>query len=219
MTSDTELKKQTGIAITGGIGCGKSTIGKLLRELSYTVIDADVLAKAAVATGSEGLEKLVEKFGPTILNSDGSLNRQLAAESIFKDSKKKAIFEGIIHPIVEQKLKETIVNSPQSSEKYWFYEIPLLFEKNLQNKFFQTWVANCPQDIQIDRISSRDKRPIELIKSIIANQYPQAKKVEQADVVIETNCSFEEIKLQIEDAIEKNLKARESNDSSSQEKI
>lgn len=145
-----ELQKQYGIAITGGIACGKSTVATILKNLGLIVIDSDHLARKALEIGSKGLTAVCSTFGKSILNQNGTLNRKLMRSIIINDAKKRKVLESIVHPIIEELLYEELQSHQiHSNPTFWFYEIPLLFETNNQAKFKYIWTITCDEDEQI----------------------------------------------------------------------
>ena len=189
------------IPITGGIACGKSTVGSFIKEMGYLVLDADSFAQEALQPKSTGLKSVADIFGETILTADGKLHRKKAADIIFNDMNKKKIFENIVHPIINRLLSEAINRHKEKTYPFWFYEIPLLFEKKLHLEYQRIWVVDCPSHIQVTRITNRDNRELTMIERIIANQIPQDEKKSLASTVIDTNCSKIELKQRIVSAI------------------
>lgn len=112
------------VGLTGGIGCGKSTVARFFIQLNVPVIDADELARQVVAIGQPALTLIEQQFGAASLCADGSLNRESLRELIFSDSSQKQKLEAIIHPLVYQMIREQValLNAP-----YCLISIPLLF--------------------------------------------------------------------------------------------
>lgn len=199
-----ELTKKYGIGLTGGIATGKSTVSKILRDLGYVVIDADQLARKAVEPGTPGLAQLVDKFGASVLKSDGTLNRKKLAGVIFDSPAKRRQLEAIVHPIIHdlltKKLKELgITESP----RYWFYEASLMFETGTHAKFKEIWCTYCNEKEQIRRLTSRDHFTKAFAKKVLASQMPGREKAEKADVVINTEAPFEQLEPKVKDALER----------------
>ena len=101
----TELMKQYGIGLTGGIGTGKSTVGKILTKLGYDVIDADQISKEVSGPKSATLAKIVEIFSGKVLNQDGTLNRKALRNIVFEDGKLRKKLEDIVHPQIQMALE------------------------------------------------------------------------------------------------------------------
>ena len=113
------------IGLTGGIGCGKSTVAKIFAELNIPVLDADEIAHSLVEKGQPALTQIRLAFGPEILNPDGSLNRKSLRERVFSDLKQKQKLESILHPLIYQTLQAEL---EQLIAPYCIISIPLLFE-------------------------------------------------------------------------------------------
>jgi len=194
--------KQWGIALTGGIACGKSTIASILRQQGYIALDADAMSRAVVEPGTEGLAAVVQAFGPAILNSDGTMNRQHMRELVFQDASRRHQLEAIIHPRLQAEVKKSLemkgfANNPQ----IWFYEASLIYERQRAADFKAVWVAYCPLEQQISRVMARDSCSHELAKAMIAAQMPAERKAELADRVIDTDCSLPELEQRVLNAL------------------
>lgn len=193
-----EALKHWGIALTGGIACGKSTVAAILRQHGYTVLDADAISRDVVAAGTEGLAAVAQTFGADLLLPDGTMNRARMRELIFSDSGKRLQLEAIIHPRLTAEVQKALdakgfAHKPQ----YWFYEAALIYERRRAADFKEVWVAYCPEDIQIERLMQRDASTRALAESILAAQMPARQKADQADRVIDTNCSLEELQARV----------------------
>ena len=172
------------IGLTGGIGCGKTTVAKIFEQLKIPVIDADEIAHRLVATGQPALAQIQREFGADVLNTDGSLNRQILKELIFSDWKQKEKLESILHPLVYQSIQLELkrLNAP-----YCIISIPLLFETNMTHLVDRTLVVDCPVEAQIERLLKRDKMTIERIKSIIGSQVSRDFRIAQANDLIDNS--------------------------------
>jgi dephospho-CoA kinase len=199
-----ELSKKHGIGLTGGIACGKSTIAKILENLGYPVIDADQLARKAVESGTKGLAKIVERFGGSVLQEDGSLNRKLVAEIVFSDPAKRKQLEGIVHPIIHDLLggelrRRGLFEFP----RYWFYEASLLIENGTARNFREVWLVHCLPNIQVARLKKRDNRDERILSAIIKSQLPFKQKAALAEVLIDTSSPLEELEAKVRVALER----------------
>jgi dephospho-CoA kinase len=187
MESETPRPKLIGI--TGNIACGKTTLGKLLEEMGYKVIDSDDIVSE--------LYKNDEEMKSEILDLLGTLDKQEIASKIFGPDKKsqelKSELEKIIHPRVEQKLKKWISNHPD--ESLLFNLVPQLFEAGLESRFHKIILITAPREIQIERLKTRhpDWSCEEIIRRIDA-QIDQGTKAKRADLVIENTNSKELLK-------------------------
>lgn len=197
-----EVLKKYGIGLTGSIATGKSTVAQILRDLGYHVIDADKLARKAVAPGSRGLAEVVDKFGASILTDKGRLDRKKMADMIFDDHDKKDILESILHPIIFDLLiknldEQGIIKNPT----FWFYEASLLIETGTYNRYREVWCTYCPSGEQLRRLCKRDKLEQEQARRIIASQLSAKEKAARSDFVIKTDSPIEQLAPKIKSAL------------------
>ena len=155
------------IGLTGGIGCGKSTVAEIFGQFRTPVIDADEIAHRLVAVGQPALAQIQQKFGADALNPDGSLNRGLLRELIFSDDKQKQKLEAILHPLVYQTIQAEV---KKLDAPYCIICIPLLFETNMAHLVDRVLVVDCSIETQIERLQKRDNMTVERIQSIIDSQ-------------------------------------------------
>lgn len=172
------------IGLTGGIGCGKTTVANLFEALSVPVVDADQIARELVAKGQPALNKIAREFGPDILTEEGSLNRQKLKNIIFADAGRKQKLESILHPLVYQAIENELarIDAP-----YCLIAIPLLFETRMTSLVDRVLVVDCPLEAQIERVQKRDHLPVEMIRSIIASQVSRAFRRAHADDLIDNS--------------------------------
>jgi dephospho-CoA kinase len=183
------------IGLTGGIGCGKSTVARFFTQFNVPVIDADEIAHQVVAVGQPALKLIEQQFGATSLCADGSLNRQSLRDLVFSDSTQKQKLEAIIHPLVYQIIEQQLaeLNAP-----YCLISIPLLFETHKADFVDRVLVIDCPVDIQIKRVIERDHLTVERVQSIIDSQVSRAVRTAQADDIIDNTKTDTELAMQIE---------------------
>lgn len=174
------------VGLTGGIGCGKTTVLELFKKLSVPVLDADLIARQLVEKGQPALVEIAQAFGDGILTADGSLDRARLREIVFSDTHRKQKLESIIHPLVFQSIESQL---KQLTAPYCIICIPLLFETNQTAFVDRILVVDCPVEIQMERVKKRDKLPVKLIKSIIDSQVSRAYRLEKADDIIDNSAS------------------------------
>jgi dephospho-CoA kinase len=140
------------VALTGGIGSGKSTVGQIFAQLGATVIDSDQLARDVLERGSIGFDEVVAKFGDQILKN-GQIDRQLLASIVFKDPVKRSELEQITHPLIRKAFADVIAGS--SSSSIVINQIPLLVESNHDYKFDYVITVSAAEDIRTQRLLKR----------------------------------------------------------------
>jgi dephospho-CoA kinase len=186
------------VALTGGIATGKSYCLKRFADLGVPGIDADVLAREAVARGTPALEAIAARFGADVLTSEGDLNRSALARIVFSDPRARTALESIVHPEVYRRIREWFANLPRGT-KLAIADIPLLYETGQEHEFDQVMVAACDVVEQIRRMVVRDGLTDEDARARLAAQWPIAEKVARAPIVIWTDRGFEETDGQIEE--------------------
>lgn len=184
----------TVVAITGGIGAGKSTVAQYFSELGAVVVDADHLARIAIERGSEGFDEVVATFGQEIL-SNGDIDRKALAAIIFNNPELKRKLESIIHPRVQQLFAQAVAQSDPSVPL--IYEIPLLVETNAAEKFDYVITVEADEELRISRLLARGMF-ISDIKARLANQAPSSARTEIADVVITNDGDDDQLLRQVE---------------------
>ncbi len=182
------------IALTGGIGCGKSLAAQYFAELGALVIDADQLARTAIERGSQGFDEVVALFGDSILNN-GDIDRRALGELIFKNPEAKIKLEGIIHPFVRREFEEAVASL--KSDEVLVYEIPLLVETGAQDRFDIVITVESEIENRIARLRQRGMH-ISEIEGRIAAQATREQRVEAADFLIENDGSEDELLRQVE---------------------
>jgi dephospho-CoA kinase len=171
------------VGLTGGIGSGKTTVAKVFAKLNIPVIDADEIAHRLVEKGRPALDQIRQEFGPDILNQDGSLNRKKLGERVFSDPEQKQKLESILHPLIYKTIQSEVerLNAP-----YCIICIPLLFETGLAHFVDRVLVIDCPVEMQIERVKTRDNLTIERIQSVINSQVSREFRKEKADDLIDS---------------------------------
>jgi dephospho-CoA kinase len=182
------------IALTGGIGCGKSLAAQYFAELGALVIDADQLARAAIERGSQGFDEVISFFGDSILNN-GDIDRRALGELIFKDPEAKKKLESIIHPFVRHQFEEAVASL--KSDENLVYEIPLLVETGAQDRFDLVVTVESELENRIARLRQRGMH-ISEIEGRIASQATREQRVAVADYLIENDGTEDELLRQVE---------------------
>jgi len=173
------------IAITGGVGTGKSTVARMFAELGAEVLDADQIAREAVAVGAPAWAELRRLYGPEYFHENGELNRSKLAQLVFADPEARRRLDGLIHPLVAQKLQARYADLERRGVELVIVEVPLLFETGVEAAFDRVIVVAAPEALQIRRLRGRDRRGKDEIQGILKAQWPLADKVARADYVVD----------------------------------
>jgi dephospho-CoA kinase len=176
------------IALTGGIGSGKSTIALKFQQLGVPVIDSDIIAREVVQPGSSCLHKIIQEFGSEVVTSSGNLDREALRAIIFKDHKAKTKLEHILHPEIYEEIENQI---SKIQYPYCIIVIPLLIETNSMNRFDRILVIDAPESEQKIRASKRDKTSSIEIEKILNSQASREQRLEYADDIINNNSAIE----------------------------
>ena len=179
------------VGITGGIGSGKSAVGNFFIELGIDVVDADDLARAAIAEGTQGCELIIKRFGNDILDHSQQIDRKKLRKVIFGNPEEKQFLESIIHPEVAKAMTEFVKNA---QSPYKMIIVPLLFETDSQKMYDRVLFIDILEELQIKRASARDGVDEANIKSIIGNQLPRNEKLKLADDIIVNNAGLDKLK-------------------------
>lgn len=172
------------IGLTGGIGCGKTTVANLFAELGITIIDADLITRELTGSTTPLVEKIKTKFGSAVFHSDGSLDRQAMRQHIFTYPEDRVWLEKLLHPEVRRLMQTKI---EEASSSYVILVIPLLIE-NLPNPLInRILVVDCEEATQIKRATQRDRNSIEQIQAIMSQQVSRTTRLEHADDIIEND--------------------------------
>jgi dephospho-CoA kinase len=174
------------VALTGGIATGKSYCLVRFASLGISTIDADRLARDAVAPGSRALDQVAARFGPSILRPDGSLDRPSLGRIVFTDRAARADLEAIVHPEVYRRISEWLATLPPRT-RLAIADIPLLFETGHTHDFDRVIVVSCDPREQVRRIVSRDGLTEREARARLDSQWPIEEKEARANYVIKTD--------------------------------
>lgn len=189
------------IAITGGIGAGKSTVTDYLKEKGYTVIDADAMSRAMTAAGGKAMPYILEHFGPDYINQDGSLNRVAMRDLVFRNPKYKAILEEGTTKVVLEDIEKIKQEKRQAGEKALFFDIPLLFETHQEDNYDLVWVVTADREIRKERVMKRDGISAEIVDLMIGSQAEEDVKTAKASTVLNNDGSVEDLQAAVDKAL------------------
>ncbi len=182
------------VALTGGIGSGKSTVADAFSRAGITVVDADIIARQVVEPGQPALESIYQHFGPEILLPEGGLNRRALRERIFSSPEDKLWLNTLLHPLIHQHTRNEI---EQAVSPYVLWVVPLLVENNLQDRADRVLVVDVSVECQIERTMKRDQVSRAHAEQILAAQASRERRLAIADDVINNDGSPETIEQRV----------------------
>jgi dephospho-CoA kinase len=185
------------VGLTGGIGSGKSTVARLLDRRSAVVIDADQLAREAVAKGTEGFAKVLEAFGPGVVGADGDLDRAALAADVFSDGARKATLEAIVHPEVARLFAER-VEPYRKTDRVVVYVTPLLAELGLAPAFDVVVVVTASPHLRVSRVASERNLSPEDVRRRMAAQATDEQRAAVADVLLDNDGRLGDLEAQVD---------------------
>jgi dephospho-CoA kinase len=186
------------IGLTGGIGCGKSEVSRLLEKRGAVVVDADLIVRESQKPGGEIFLRMVEMFGEKVLATDGSLDRGAVAKEVFKDAELLKKLNSLIHPVVRRVMNER-VESYRATEKIVILDIPLLVE-NPREGLDGVLVVDLDPQIAIDRIVSQRNMTLDDAKSRVAAQSTREQRLAIADHVVDNSGDRDALAIQVDAA-------------------
>jgi dephospho-CoA kinase len=184
------------VGLTGGIGAGKSEVARLLAGHGAVVIDADELAREAVAPGTPGLAAVVAEFGPEVLAADGSLDRAALGEIVFSDPRRRAALEKIVHPYVGRRSSQLMAAAP--ADAVVVYDVPLLVENRLQDAYDVVVVVDAPDELRLRRLVELRGMPEADARERMAAQASRQARLAVADHVVANDGDFDALRAQVD---------------------
>jgi dephospho-CoA kinase len=191
------------IGLTGGIATGKSYVRTAFEALGVATIDADTLAREAIAPGTDGLAAVLTRFGMGVLDANGALDRRKVAQIVFADSDARRDLEVIIHPFVRRQADSWFRGLDPAQHAFAIADIPLLYETGTDNLYDAVIVTACAPEEQVRRIVARDHVTEAEAWQRIAAQLPIADKIRRAEYVIRTDGTHQETDRQVRGVFER----------------
>jgi len=185
------------VGLTGGIGCGKTTVVALFRDAGWRTIESDALVRELLATDERVWSQLRARWGDAVF-TDGAVDRRAVAARVFSDDSELKWLEALLHPLVRESWYAAIEQAPEAR---WLVEIPLLFEKRLETLFDLTVCVASPPNVVEDRMVARGYTGAE-VEQRRERQMPLEEKIERADHLISNAGSLEFLKRQTTRLIE-----------------
>lgn len=181
------------VGLTGNVASGKSAVARQWSELGAEVIDADLLARQAVAPGSAALERIRDAFGPDVLAPDGSVDRAALRAVVFHDAGARKRLEEITHPEIDRLRKERERELEGAGARIVVHDIPLLFEIGLEDEFDMVVLVDADYELRAERLRRDRGLDADTIRGIMKSQIPAAGKRGRADILIENNGTLAEL--------------------------
>lgn len=178
------------IAMTGGIGSGKTTVANLFSSKGVPVIDSDLIAREIVEPGKPAWQSIVDEFGEETLNADQTLDRKKLAQVVFNDPAKKRLLESILHPRIYAEIDS---RTKQQDFPYCIIVIPLLLETDSARRFDRILVVDVPEEVQMQRTLARDNCTKDLVERIMAAQVSRTVRLAAADDVVSNDVTIEQL--------------------------
>jgi dephospho-CoA kinase len=183
------------IGLTGGIASGKSTVAQRFAELGVPVIDADEAARTVVAPGTPGLAQVVRRFGSGVIDGNGALDRRALRNLIFDDPNSRRDLEAILHPLIRASMEQS---AGMATGPYLVMAIPLLIEGGSRDRVDRVLVVDTDENMQLQRVLSRDGGSLEQARAILASQASRADRLAAADDVLLNTGSVTELRQAID---------------------
>lgn len=183
------------IGVTGGIGCGKSTVADGFAKLGAGIVDTDAIAHALTAPHGSAMPALLAAFGPGCASADGAMDRPAMRARVFADPAAKARLEAILHPMIQA---ETLAQAAASTAPYVLIVVPLLVESgHWKQRVARVLVIDCAESTQLARVMARNGLPEAQVRAIMATQATRAERLAQADDVIQNDGDLAQLAPQI----------------------
>lgn len=186
------------VGLTGGIASGKSTVSGFFQDAGAAIVDADVAARQVVAPGMPAWQEIKSVFGEKVVRPDGTLDRALLGDLVFKDEQLRCQLEAIIHPQVLQVMDLEVSRLSRSSTvRLIIKDIPLLFEAGMTDGLAEIIVVYVPAELQLKRLIERDGLDVEAARSRIDAQMPMEEKRRLGTLVIDNSGDLDQTESQV----------------------
>ena len=183
--------------MTGGIATGKSTVKKLIEGLGFPVIDADLISHELTQVSKAGYDAVVSHFGNSVLNPDQTLNRKALGEIVFNDFEKRTQLENILHPLIKTEVVRQKAVHAAAQVKLCFYDVPLLFEKDLKKEFDLVIMVWCDPALQKVRLAARSQLTEVAVQSRLSSQMKLGDKIKNSDYCLDNSTDHAGLEKQV----------------------
>jgi len=188
-------KQAFSVGLTGGIGCGKSTVAELFAGLGATIVDTDAIAHSLTAPHGPAMPAILAEFGPGFATAEGALDRARMRSLVFSDAGARARLEAILHPRIRD---ATAAAAAIATGPYVIYAVPLLIESGAwRDRVARVLAVDCSEDTQVARVMQRSQLDADQVRAIMATQVTRAERLAAADDVIDNDDGLEALLPQV----------------------
>ena len=191
------------IGLTGGIGCGKSTVAARFQEHGAPIIDSDLIARELVEPGTPALDQIVQAFGDDIVDTEGRLKRATLRDRVFNDVEARQRLNAIVHPGVREAIQ---ARAASIQAPYCLIVVPLLIESHMTDLVDRVLVVDCPRECQVKRLLAREGMTPALAEAMISSQATSEERLQFADDIIDNGSSLVQLAKQV-DALDAKYRA------------
>ena len=196
--------EQRRIGLTGGIASGKSSVGRVLEQHHHLpLLDADVFAREALAAGSAGTQAVLQRYGTAVQEQSGVINRRALGAIVFNNPSEREWLEQLVHPLVRQRFDAELERLAEAPVVVLV--IPLLFESGLEVICSETWLVDCDEAQQLERLMQRDQLGEQEATARIQAQWPLTRKRELADQLISNRGTPNELAAAVQRSLQAGL--------------
>lgn len=196
------MKHTKVIGLTGGVGSGKSTIGRLMEEkFGITLVVADEIGHVCMEPGEEAYQKIIEYFGREVLDKEQKIDRKKLSEVVFGNEEKLEVLNGIIHPAVRKYIEQKIKETREKQEAYFVLESAILLQAGFGDICDEIWYVQVSEQTRRERLKVSREYSDEKIDSILKNQWSDTQFLEKADKRIWNEGKLEEVLQQIQEML------------------
>lgn len=185
------------VGLTGGIASGKSTVSRLLSQVGFPIIDADLVAHRLQQPGQPGFERLVEQFGRSLVAMDGSLDRQRLGQLVFNDQAARSQLNQVMQPLIRDAIMGQLASLKNAVVPTIILDAPLLFEQGYDEDCNLVVVVTVDKATQLARLMERDGLSQAAARARVAAQMPLNEKAARADIVIDNNGDYDHLRQQV----------------------
>ena len=184
------------VGLTGGIGCGKTTVADMFGALGASLVDTDAIAHALTAPQGAAMPALLAEFGDDFATPEGALDRAKMRELVFTDPAARARLEAILHPRIRE---ATAAAAAIASGPYVIFVVPLLIESgSWVGRVTRVLAIDCSEDTQVARVMQRSRLSADEVRAIMATQVTRARRLAEADDVVDNDAGLDALRAQVQ---------------------